>query len=190
MRYSSVGGGGVLSYEQLPLSVLPNNDHSVLPDTIFSREKFMDLYLLITMNLYYISSLNIRIRFITWTVKWWVSILPDHRDIVDRVFPNLNLAFTLSLLPVLKSFIKYSKQYYTSNNHKSAGIRHDPLCSGPSDKLSLLPDTCCIHVSKLGQRVSCTPSPSAACNFWNSRTYRYQRRTFSCLPPSSVSRCS
>ena len=63
------GRGGVLSYEQLPLSVLPNNDHSVLPDTIFSREKFMDLYLSIVMNLYYISSLNIRIRFITWTVK-------------------------------------------------------------------------------------------------------------------------
>ena len=103
MRHSGVGGG--VNIQQLPLSVLPNNDHSVLPDTIFSREKFMDLYLLIIMNLYYISSLNIRIRFITWTVKWWLSILPDHRDIVDRVFPNLNLAFTLSLLPVLKSFI-------------------------------------------------------------------------------------
>ena len=68
MRHSGVGGGGV-NMQQLPLSVLPNNDHSVLPDTIFSREKFMDLYLSIVMNLYYISSLNIRIRFITWTVK-------------------------------------------------------------------------------------------------------------------------
>ena len=67
MRHSGVGGG--VNMQQLPLSVLPNNDHSVLPDTIFSREKFMDLYLSIVMNLYYISSLNIRIRFITWTVK-------------------------------------------------------------------------------------------------------------------------
>ena len=69
MRHSGVGVGGGVKMQQLPLSVLPNNDHSVLPDTIFSREKFMDLYLLIIMNLYYISSLNIRIRFITWTVK-------------------------------------------------------------------------------------------------------------------------
>ena len=69
MRHSGVGGGGGVNMQQLPLSVLPNNDHSVLPDTIFSREKFMDLYLSIIMNLYYISSLNIRIRFITWTVK-------------------------------------------------------------------------------------------------------------------------
>ena len=67
MRHSGVGGG--VNMQQLPLSVLPNNDHSVLPDTIFSREKFMDLYLSIVMNLYYISSLNIRIHFITWTVK-------------------------------------------------------------------------------------------------------------------------
>ena len=51
MRHSSVGGGGGLSYEQLPLSVPPNNDHSELPDTIFSREKKF-------------RSLNIRGRFI------------------------------------------------------------------------------------------------------------------------------
>ena len=63
MRHSSVGGG-CLSYEQLPLSVPPNNDHSELPDTIFSRKKFENLYLSNIVNLYYISSLNIRGRFI------------------------------------------------------------------------------------------------------------------------------
>ena len=62
MRHSSVGGGGGLSYEQLPLSVPPNNDHSELPDTIFSRKKFENLYLSNIVNLYYISSLNIRGR--------------------------------------------------------------------------------------------------------------------------------
>ena len=40
MRHSGVGGGGGgVNMQQLPLSVLPNNDHSVLPDTIFSRKK-------------------------------------------------------------------------------------------------------------------------------------------------------
>ena len=65
MRYSSVGGaGGFLSYKQLPLSVLPNNDHSVLPDTIFSRKKISNLHLSTIKNLDYISSLNIPVRFI------------------------------------------------------------------------------------------------------------------------------